>query len=71
VPFLAVFAAWGMTRILNTDTRIGTRIHVWKAVVALVLIALLVLNWGLELQRDASTLAAMFGPGGNMIGAGY
>ncbi len=74
VPFLAVFAAQGvvsLTRVRNTGMWAGKRAHLWRRVLAAVLIGLLVLNWGLELSRDAPKLAAMFGPNGNTVGTDY
>jgi hypothetical protein len=76
LPFLAVFAAWGATRILpsgtpsavDTDARI---VRARRTLLAAALIGLLVLNWGWELQRDAPRLAALFGPQGNMLGIDY
>jgi len=74
VPLLAVFAAQGvvsLTQIRNTGMRAGDRAHLWRRVLATVLIGLLVLNWGLELSRDVPRLAAMFGPNGNTVGTDY
>lgn len=71
IPFLAVFAAWGATQVLGAKRQSSHRRSLWRPALALSLIALLLLNWGLELQRDAPKLAAMFGPTGNLIGTDY
>jgi 4-amino-4-deoxy-L-arabinose transferase-like glycosyltransferase len=67
VPFFAILAAqvWS-----GAWRELGERWHAsrtGKVVVSLVVIAagLLVLNWGLELTRDAGKIAALLGPNGN------
>jgi len=37
----------------------------WRLVLAVLLVALLVFNWGFELWQDRETLTALFGPEGN------
>ncbi len=71
IPFLAVFAAWGAAQVLSRKGQSSQRRSLWRPALALGLIALLLLNWGLELHRDAPKLAAMFGPDGNRIGTDY
>lgn len=71
IPFLAAFAAWGATQVLGAKRQSSHRRSPWRPALTLSLIALLLLNWGLELQRDAPKLAAMFGPTGNLIGTDY
>lgn len=71
IPFLAVFAAWGAAQVLDRKRQSSQRRSLWRPALALGLIALLLLNWGLELQRDAPKLTAMFGPTGNTVGTDY
>ncbi len=71
IPFLAVFAAWGARQVLSRKRHSSQPRSLWRPALALSLIALLLLNWGLELQRDAPKLAAMFGPTGNRMGTDY
>jgi 4-amino-4-deoxy-L-arabinose transferase-like glycosyltransferase len=63
VPVLAVFAAhaWSSRRQLWTRARSERP----RLVLVLVLAALLCLNWGLELSRDADKLIVLFGANGN------
>lgn len=71
VPGIAVFAAyaWVERRELLARARLpGSR---RALILALVLVALLWLNWGLELYRDADKLAILFGPEGNLAGFPY
>lgn len=71
IPFLAAFAAWGAAQVLDRREQSRQRRSLCRPALALGLIALLLLNWGLELQRDAPKLAAMFGPTGNTVGTDY
>lgn len=69
VPVLAVFAGWAWAQraqLLATARRSAPR-----AAIAALLLALLWLNWGLELHRDAAKLAQLFGPDGNYAGFSY
>ncbi len=69
VPVLAVLAgyAWySRTKILEAAKANRSRLAL-----AIVLLALLWLNWGLELWRDADKLTVLFGPGGNHAGFSY
>lgn len=63
VPALAVLAAYTWTSRRQLWAR--AQVERPKLVLALVLVALLCLNWGLELVRDADKLAAIFGLKGN------
>jgi len=66
VPFLAIFAAqfwtggWSALRV-RWETRAG-KIALVLASIAFIL---LLYNWGLELWRDAGTIAQLLGPKGN------
>jgi len=66
VPFLAVFAGlfWdgGLAAVY---ARLRTRTGQFAIALALLVAALLLLNWGLELARDADRLALLIGPLGN------
>lgn len=67
VPFMAILAAQFWT---NGFTGLATR---WREsrqakliiFLSLIAVALLVLNWGLELSREADKLVQLFGPDGN------
>jgi 4-amino-4-deoxy-L-arabinose transferase-like glycosyltransferase len=69
LPVLAAFAGYAW----------ASRSEVWAAarhstprwVAAALLLALLWLNWGLELRRDSAKLARLFGPDGNHAGFSY
>lgn len=69
LPVLAVYAghAWSQRRELLAQARRNAP----RAVAAVLLVALLWLNWGLELHRDAAKLAQLFGPDGNHAGFSY
>jgi len=70
VPFLAILAAYAWmhrAEILYPHSPQARRALLGGAVLA----ALLFLNWGLELSRDANMLAALFGPNGNTLGLPY
>jgi 4-amino-4-deoxy-L-arabinose transferase-like glycosyltransferase len=66
VAFLAIFAAqfwiggWAAMK-----SRWGTRAGKIVFILACVAVTLLILNWGLELWRDAEKLAQLLGPSGN------
>jgi 4-amino-4-deoxy-L-arabinose transferase-like glycosyltransferase len=60
VPLLAVWAGWAWAR--GKAAPRPRRAALWAAGAAM---ALLLLNWGLELYRDADKLALLLGPGGN------
>jgi 4-amino-4-deoxy-L-arabinose transferase-like glycosyltransferase len=66
VPFLAIFAAqfwtggWSVLKV-----RWQTRAGKIALVLASIAIILLLYNWGLELWRDAGTIAQLLGPMGN------
>jgi hypothetical protein len=66
VPFLAIFAAqfwtggWTALRV-----RWQSRAGKIALVLACVVVVLLFLNWGLELWRDAGSIAQLLGPMGN------
>jgi 4-amino-4-deoxy-L-arabinose transferase-like glycosyltransferase len=66
VPFLAIFAVQGARTLLqgrDIAVRQDTR---WRLMWCLMVIALLVLNWGYELNVDMDKLRLIFSPGGNM-----
>jgi hypothetical protein len=66
VPFFAALAGytWANWRTMLVQAR--TRKGRWLFVLGCVLVALLFLNWGLGLWRDADKLAQLFGPEGNV-----
>lgn len=64
IPFLAVFAAHAVTLLREHKLRM----QVGRGVgFAMVIVLLLLFNWGLELVRDADKIAALLGPGGNTL----
>jgi len=69
VPLLAAFAGYTLADWPRLRQRAQT--NRWRLVLALVLVALLWSNWGMELWRDADKLAALFGPEGWQAGFSY
>lgn len=65
LPLVAVLAAYAITG------RPWRQSRPWQRGLALVLIGLLLANWGLELARDWDTLVALFGPDGARLGLSY
>lgn len=64
IPFFAVFAAYSVTLLREQKLRM----QIGRALgFAMVIILLLLFNWGLELVRDADKIAALLGPGGNTL----
>lgn len=68
VPVLAVFAAHAWSQRATWRAAAQSRV---RLAVAILLVGLLALNWGLELRRDADRLALLFGPEGNMARFDY
>jgi hypothetical protein len=67
VPFLAIFAAqcWSEGRLSFRQCWTGSNSGKVILVIASAIILLLLVNWGLELWRDADKLTALFSPDGN------
>lgn len=66
VPFFSILAAYFWNSdILVIRKRFSTTAGRWAISVATVVVLLLLLNWGLELWRDADKLMLLFGPEGN------
>lgn len=64
IPFFAVFSAHAVTLLREQKLRM----QIGRALgFAMVIILLLLFNWGLELVRDADKIAALLGPGGNTL----
>lgn len=63
VPFFAMLAAFAM--ILHKERIYNRLVSPGALGIAIGLIFLLVLNWGLELHRDMNKITAIFGPSGN------
>jgi len=63
IPFFAILAA--MAFIIIKERKYFLFTSPASLAVAVTLILLLVLNWGLELHRDADKIAAILGPNGN------
>lgn len=64
IPFLAVFAAHAVTLLREHKLQIQAGRGLGFA---MVIVLLLLFNWGLELVRDADKIAALLGPGGNTL----
>jgi len=69
VPLLAIFAAQAWTR--WKGLRFYWRRHAWVLALALLVVLLLVCNWGLQLWGEAWKLAILFGPNGNQGNFSY
>ena len=65
LPTVAVLAAYSLARRPWRESR------PWQRGLALLLIMLLLLNWGLEIARDWPTLIALFGPEGHRLHLPY
>lgn len=65
IPFFAILAA--MAFILLREHKYSQFMSPMTSAMAVMLILLLTLNWGLELNRDAYQIAAILGPFGNQM----
>ena len=65
LPVVAVLAAYTFVERPWRESR------PWQRWLAALLIALLLLNWGLEIARDWDTLVALFGPEGHRLRLSY
>jgi hypothetical protein len=65
VPFLAVYAAYCWVERQQVLAVLTARANWWRLALALILVALLLFNWGFELWSDAEKLQLLFGPQGN------
>lgn len=63
IPFFAILTAYAI--VLIKERKFGALLMGGRLIFALALIFLLVLNWGLELYRDADKITAILGPNGN------
>ena len=69
VPFIAILAAqFLVSRNLISTYASGSRI---MAVVSILIVLLLIFNWGIELFRDADKIATLLGPNGNHASLPY
>jgi len=64
-PLLAILAAYGLS------DRPWQRAARWQKGLAVLLVLLLLANWGWELARDWDLLLALVGPEGHRLGLGY
>jgi hypothetical protein len=71
IPFLSVLAGYAWVNRKEIWARVKTPEVRRAAILAVILLGLLVFNWGYELARDADRLAAMFGPEGNLARFDY
>lgn len=67
IPYFAILASYGYALISAKELNFEKR----QTVLSIVLICLLLLNWGLELNRDAEKIAILFSPTGNTAGFPY
>jgi len=68
VPLLPVIAILAAHALVQRPWRSS---RPWQRGLTVLLIALLFLNWGLEIARDWNTLVALFGPEGHHLGLPY
>jgi hypothetical protein len=66
VPFFAALAGYTWANWRSIWAQAATRKGRMLFTLAVVLVGFLLLNWGLELWRDADKLAQLFGPEGNV-----
>lgn len=67
IPYFAIFASYAFILISLKQLSFKK----WQTVVSVILICLLVLNWGLELNRDKEKIAVILSPTGNTAGFPY
>lgn len=67
IPYFAILASYGFILISSKQLNFKK----WQTVISIILICLLLLNWGLELNRDAEKIAVLFSPTGNTAGFPY
>ncbi len=65
VPFLAIFAARGLMEGGQIKTIVSNTRTQWKVVLAIVIVVLLFVNWGVEIGLDWKNIIILFGPEGN------
>ncbi len=69
IPVMAIWAAYAFTLIKEREYKENTNGRV--LLIASVLIFFFLLNWGLELNRDADKISAILGPNGNQSHFSY
>jgi hypothetical protein len=67
IPYFAILASYGWALIRTKQLNFSK----WQITFCVLLISLLVLNWGLELNRDAEKITILFSPVGNTAGFPY
>ncbi|MBL8063744.1 MAG: hypothetical protein JNK32_12025 [Anaerolineales bacterium] len=68
IPFFAILGSYALVLLVNKQyVRAAGR----SLDFAVLLLLLLLINWGLELHRDADKIAALLGPNGNKAGFPY
>jgi len=67
VPVLAVFAGYAWVAHRTLWARLTGPGSGWKLALAVVLLALLLFNWGFELWQDREILVELFGPEGHKL----
>lgn len=71
VPILAVFGVYAWVERRRVLAALDPRTNPWKLVLVLVVLGLLLFNWGFELWSDADKLRLLFGPQGNQTYFSY
>lgn len=71
LPFISIFAGYAWVRRKEIWARARNTEAKAAVFLAVGLIALLILNWGVELFRDADDLSILFGPDGNIARFDY
>jgi hypothetical protein len=73
IPFLAILAAQFWVRGFSSlaSQWKGSSTGKFLSASSILLVILLILNWGAELSRDADKIAILLGPSGNQAGFPY
>lgn len=67
IPYFAILASYGFALISAKELKFKKR----QTILSVILICLLLFNWGLELNRDAEKIAILLSPTGNTAGFPY
>ena len=65
VPFLAIFTVRGVLGLRELKAVASNPNTRWKIIMAVVMVVLLCINWGVEIGLDWKNLVTLFGPNGN------
>ncbi|NJN79512.1 MAG: hypothetical protein HC797_03060 [Anaerolineales bacterium] len=67
IPYIAILASYGFTLLFAKELNFKK----WQTITCIILICLLLLNWGSELNRDREKIAVILSPIGNTAGFPY